>query len=98
MTCLLALIVKPTLEAAVSDWLLLHPSIDGFTSQQASGHGSGHPMSITEQVSGQRQQLIYWLELDSALVTSILDELSSRFSGAGIHYWQIPLSASGIIR
>ena len=40
MTCLLALIVKPTLEAALSDWLLLHPSIDGFTTQQSSGHGT----------------------------------------------------------
>ncbi|WP_417509884.1 DUF3240 family protein [Methylophaga sp.] len=98
MTCLLVLIVKPTLEAALSDWLLLHPSIDGFTTQQASGHGSGHPMSITEQVAGQRQQLIYWLELDAEVVNSILDELAANFSGSGIHYWQLPLSASGLIR
>lgn len=98
MTCLLVLIVKPTLEAALSDWLLLHPSIDGFTTQQASGHGTGHPMSITEQVAGQRQQLIYWLELDAEVVNSILDELAANFSGSGIHYWQLPLSASGLIR
>ncbi|SFK41569.1 DUF3240 family protein [Methylophaga sulfidovorans] len=98
MTCLLALIVKPTLEAAISDWLLLHPSIDGFTSQQASGHGSGHPMSITEQVAGQRQQLIYWLELDAEVVKTILDELAASFSGADIRYWQLPLAASGLIR
>ncbi len=98
MTCLLALIVKPTVESTLSNWLLLHPSIDGFTTQQAWGHGTGHPMSITEQVAGQRQQLIYWLELDSAVADTIIDELVSEFSGAGIHYWQLPLAASGLIR
>ncbi len=98
MKCLLALIVKPSLESTLSDWLLLHPAIEGFTSQSASGHGSGHPMTITEQVAGQRQQIIYWLELDTETVNMILTGLHSDFSGAEIHYWQIPVSASGIIR
>lgn len=98
MKCLLALIVKPSLESALSDWLLLHPQIDGFTSQLASGHGVGHAMSISEQVEGQRKQMIYWLELDDERVKMVLDGLSSSFAGAEIHYWQLPLSASGIIR
>ena len=56
--CLLVLVVKPSIENAVIDWLLEHDDISGFTSIPISGHGvSVHSMTIAEQVAGQKRLL-----------------------------------------
>jgi len=94
---LLSIIAPPTMEEELIDWLLTQPNISGFTSQAANGHGSGHQMSLAEQVTGRRRQITFWIELEKKLAESILADLKQSFSGSGLHYWLLPLSESGSI-
>lgn len=94
---LLSIIAPPTMEEELIDWLLTQPNISGFTSQAANGHGSGHQMSLAEQVTGRRRQITFWIELEKKLADSILADLKQNFSGSGLHYWLLPLSESGSI-
>lgn len=96
--CLLTLITSPVMEEAIVDWLLCQPTISGFTSNKANGHGSGHQMTIAEQVTGRRQQIMFWIEVEQELVEKIVLQLTKEFSGSGLHYWQTPLLASGTIK
>jgi len=94
---LLSIIAPPTMEEELIDWLLTQPNISGFTSQTANGHGSGHQMSLAEQVTGRRRQITFWVELEKKMAESILTDLKQNFSGSGLHYWLLPLSESGSI-
>jgi len=94
---LLSIIAPPTMEEELIDWLLTQPNISGFTSQTANGHGSGHQMSLAEQVTGHRRQVTFWVELEKKMAESILTDLKQNFSGSGLHYWLLPLSESGSI-
>jgi len=94
---LLSIIAPPTMEEELIDWLLTQPNLSGFTSQAANGHGSGHQMSLAEQVTGRRRQITFWIELEKKLADSILADLKQNFSGSGLHYWLLPLSESGSI-
>jgi len=94
---LLAIIAQPTLEEELIDWLLTQENISGFTSQAANGHGSGHEMSLSEQVTGRRHQIVFWIELEKQMAELILIDLKKRFSGSGLHYWLMPLSERGSI-
>ena len=94
---LLSIIAPPTMEEELIDWLLIQPNISGFTSQTAYGHGSGHEMSLAEQVTGRRRQLTFWVELEKRLAESTLADLKQTFSGSGLHYWLLPLAESGSI-
>lgn len=94
---LLTIIVPPVMEEIVVDWLLTQPNITGFTSQASNGHGSGHEMSLSEQVTGRRRQITFWIELEKNIAESILTELKQSFSGSGLHYWMMPLLDSGTI-
>jgi len=94
---LLTIIVPPVMEEVVVDWLLTQPNITGFTSHAANGHGSGHEMSLSEQVTGRRRQITFWVELEKKMAGSILTELKQSFSGSGLHYWMVPLLDSGTI-
>lgn len=98
MKTLLALVIKPTLEADLCDWLLMHPLVEGFTSQVAFGHGSQHPLTLSEQVVGKRKQVMIWCEIYNEHLDELMDTLVKSYSDAGIHFWQIPINASGIIR
>ena len=71
--------------------------ITGFTSQVSNGHGSGHEMSLAEQVAGRRQQITFSIEIDEAAAEHIIVELKLNFSGSGLHYWLLPLTQSGSI-
>ena len=97
MKMLLTLIVTPSLEENLADWLLVHPDIEGFTSHYASGHGSHHGLTIAEQVTGRRKQVVFWLELEQVLAEAILAQLKQDFSGTQLHYWQTPLAAQGTL-
>jgi len=94
---LFTIIAPPTMEEELIDWLLTQPNISGFTSQAANGHGSGHQMSLAEQVTGRRRQITFWIELEKKMAESILADLKQNFSGSGLHYWLLPLSESGSI-
>ncbi|MCX4186854.1 DUF3240 family protein [Methylophaga sp. OBS4] len=97
MKILLTLIVTPVLEQSLTDWLLVHPQIEGFTSHTAFGHGGHHALTIAEQVSGRRKQIVFWLEMEQALAEEVLVQLKLDFAGSELHYWQIPLNAHGVL-
>lgn len=94
---LLTIIAPPTMEEELIDWLLTQPNISGFTSQASNGHGSGHQMSLAEQVTGRRRQITFLIELEKKKAESILTDLKQHFSGSGLHYWLVPMSESGSI-
>jgi len=94
---LLTVIAPPSMEEEIIDWLLIQPNISGFTSQAANGHGSGHVMSLAEQVTGRRRQITFWVELEKKRADAIIIDLKQHFSGSGLHYWLLPMSESGSI-
>lgn len=95
MSMLLTLIVIPELEESVTDWLLMHQQIQGFTTHAASGHGSQHALTTAEQVSGKRKQVMFWIEIPTAHRETILTALKRDFNGQSIHYWLMPITETG---
>lgn len=96
--CLLALIVTPSIENAVVDWLLEQNDITGFTSMPTNGHGvSSHSMTTAEQVVGRQKQIMFQMHLPEPVAREILLLAQQSFSGSGMHYWLSPVMASGHI-
>jgi len=94
--CLLNLVVTPQVADAVTDWLLEHEAISGFTSLAIAGHGSSaHAMSLAEQVAGKRHQVLFQLHLPLAEARDLLPALKTDFGGSGLHYWLLPVLESG---
>lgn len=95
-TCLLNLVVSPEVESPVSDWLLAHPGVSGFSSHTIAGHGSSeHSMTLAEQVAGKRRQVMFQLHLPCAAARSLLEEIKVEFANSGMHYWLQPVIESG---
>ena len=93
---LLFMLCSPDIEEAVVDWLLERDDIGGFTSVPASGHGSSsHAMSIAEQVVGRRRQTMFIVQADHMTALNLLESVLEHFGGTGLHYWLLPLAASG---
>ena len=96
---LLSLVISPEVEDAIVDWLLQQEQIGGFTSLQVSGHGSSpHSMSVSEQVAGRRRQVMFQLQLPLATAQDIVAAVRASFGGSGMHYWLMPVLASGHLR
>lgn len=94
--CLLNLVVTPAIEDAMSDWLLAHAEISGFSSHAISGHGSSeHAMSLAEQVAGRRRQILFQTHLPCNTAYAVIEAVQSAFKGSGMHYWLLPVLASG---
>lgn len=94
---LLTIIAPPAIEEELIDWLLMQDEVTGFTSQLANGHGTGHVMSLAEQVTGRRRQITFFIELKKESAETIIAQLKLNFSGGGLHYWLMPLSQSGTV-
>jgi hypothetical protein len=96
--CLLALIVSPSIENAVIDWLLERDDIPGFNSAPINGHGtSTNTLTLQEQVAGHRRQVIFRMCLPEQVARTVLEEVRQSFHGSGMHYWLMPVLASGHI-
>jgi len=94
--CLLVLIVTPTIENAMVDWLLDRDDVSGFTSMPISGHGASvHSLTAAEQVAGRQRQVMFQLHLPRATADTLVDAVRGAFGGSGMHYWLTPLLASG---
>lgn len=94
--CLLVVIVSPSLEHAVVDWLLDREDVPGFTSIPVFGHGaSASSMSAAEQVAGRQRRVMFQLHLDRATADALIQALHAAFAGSGMHYWLTPLVAAG---
>ncbi len=95
---LISIVVAPSLEAALVDWLLDHEQVTGFTSLPVNGHGSSiHSMSLAEQVAGSQRKLLFQVHLPATQAHALIEALRSDFANAGIHYWLTPLLAGGRI-
>lgn len=94
--CLLNLVVTPAIEDAMSDWLLAREDVSGFSSHAISGHGSSeHAMSLAEQVAGRRRQVLFQTHLPCSAAYTVIEAVQAAFKGSGMHYWLLPVLASG---
>jgi len=90
--------VPPLLEEAVVDCLLAIESADGFSSLVVSAHGSEHDtLSLAEQVAGRKKQIRFQMYVPEQQLEVLINQLKQNFSGAGIHYWVMPVLDSGSI-
>ncbi len=94
----LHLIVSPSVEYAIADWLLERSEVTGFSSLPICGHGSSEKsMSVAEQVAGRRQQVMFMVHLDRERAQALLTAIRSEFHGSGMHYWLMPATDAGHI-
>ncbi len=90
--------VPPLLEEAVVDCLLAIESADGFSSLVVRAHGSEHDtLSLAEQVAGRKKQIRFQMYVPEQQLEVLINQLKQNFSGAGIHYWVMPVLDSGSI-
>jgi len=96
--CLLHLICSPRIEDPLTEWLLEHPDVPGFSSLPLSGHGSSeHAMSLAEQVAGRSRRVLFLLELSERTARDLVGEIGAAFAGSGLHYWVVPVLEFGHI-
>lgn len=89
---LITLVVPPTLEEPLVDWLLQFESEFGFSSFPVNGHSSRHEgLSLAEQVSGRKKQIRFEMHLPESEWRPLIEQLQRDFNGAGIHYWVSPV-------
>jgi hypothetical protein len=87
--------VPPALEDDLIDWLLVRDSGSGFTAYAAYGHGSAHEhLTVAEQVRGRQRRSIFRVVLASAEFECFLADLESRFGGADVYYFAVPVLRS----
>lgn len=97
--CLLVIIATPAIEESLVDWLLERKEISGFSSTRIDGHGSRQSdLSLAEQVRGRQRKVMFHIHSDCDEVRTLLDALKQEFSGAGLHYWMMPLLEAGQIQ
>ncbi len=93
---LLTLICSPSLERPISNWLLEHENISGFTTRQAYGHGSDpNTLNIIEQVEGRKKQIVFEIHVTAEIAEAVINDLKKDFKGTDIHYWLVPVIAAG---
>jgi len=94
--CLLVVIISPSMENAMVDWLLEREDVTGFTSVPVYGHGaSAKSMTAAEQVAGRQRRVMFQLHLSQDTAAIIINAINAEFGGSGMHYWQVPVLASG---
>jgi len=54
-------------------------------------------LSLAEQVTGRRQQVMFQVELRYDEAQILLQKLKLYFPGMGVHYWMTPVLESGRI-
>ncbi len=97
-SALLTLNVPPALEEALVDWLLEQPHVQGFTSMQVYGHGSGaSAMSVGEQVLGRQKRTQFMLHGEVSGLERLLQDLRQEYPRAGLHYFLSPVISAGPI-
>lgn len=91
---ILVLVAPPSIEGSLVDWLL--ERVPAFSSFPVAGHGTAHQdLSMAEQVEGRKAQVLFWIHLPTAEVERLTTEIAARFGHVKLHYWVLPVSASG---
>jgi nitrogen regulatory protein PII len=93
---LISIVVEPTIEDMVVDWLLEQTEVSGFTSLAVDGHGSStHSMSTAEQVAGRKKQVMFQFYLPEQRMSAVVQGLTNDFHSTGLHYWVTPIVDHG---
>jgi hypothetical protein len=92
---LLRMNIPPTLEEEFMDALLSNPEVQGYQSWHTSGHGQVGAMSITEQVAGRRNRVLFEVVLEESMLESVLATLKAKLPISDIIYWVLPITAAG---
>lgn len=95
-TCL-TLVIHPSLEDAVVDFLLSHASAVGhFTTLPVDAHGGDIAYeSAAERVRGRARRLRLQALMAGSQVHQLLLELRQEFAGADVYFWTAPVLQSG---
>ena len=95
---LVSLVVSPLIKDAMVDQLLTAEVVSGFSSYPINGHGTSlASLTPAEQVTGQQRQIMFQIHLAQDHVDPLLSQLTTAFSGSGIHYWVMPVQDAGHI-
>ena len=95
---LITLNVPPSLEEAVVDCLLTFEAEHGFSSIAINAHDhKNEGLSLAEQVTGRQRKIRFQMYIAQQDLNQLLDRLKTDFSGAGIHYWVLPVIEKGVI-
>lgn len=93
---LLNIVTLPAIEESLADWLLAREDISGFSSNHVRGHGTHHSrLNMSEQVAGQQQQILIQIQTTRSIAETIISELRHDFAGTDMHYWLLPVLATG---
>ncbi|MCF6354637.1 MAG: DUF3240 family protein [Candidatus Polarisedimenticolaceae bacterium] len=93
---LVSLAVSPSVEDALTDWLLEQEEVTGFSSFRINGHGASiHSMSAAEQVAGRRAQVLFQIAIGQEQATRLVEGVKKDFSGSGVYYWLASLLEAG---
>ncbi len=52
-------------------------------------------MTLAEQVAGRRRQILFQMHLPCTEANRLLEGIKHEFHGSGMHYWLLPILASG---
>lgn len=95
---LITLHVPPSLEDAVVDCLLSFETTHGFSSFTVNAHHhSNHGSSLAELVSGRQGKISFQMYIQKNDIATVLNQLKTEFTGAGLHYWVTPVIEQGRI-
>lgn len=95
--CLLVLIAPPQLEEALVDFMLEQDGFSGFSLQKIDGSPAHGMLTLAEQVTGRKGQIMFQVHAGCAEARALVERLSESFRGAGLHYWIAPLIQAGSI-
>lgn len=95
--CLLVLIAPPQLEEALVDFLLEREDFSGFSLQKIDGSPAHGILTLTEQVTGRKRQVMFQVHAGCTEARALVAQLGETFHGAGLHYWITPLIEAGPI-
>lgn len=94
---LLTIIAPPDLTHDLVDWLL-EQGVDGYFSYRGSGHSRDSAgMSVAEQVAGRRAKKVFQIQCSADELGELIAALKTEFTGAGLHYWAVPVHLAGRI-
>jgi hypothetical protein len=94
---LLVLIAPPGIEEALVDFLLAQEHFSGFSAQKIEGSPAHGRLTLAEQVTGRKRQVMFHVHAPREEVDGLLERLRRDFRGAGLHYWVMPVIEAGPI-
>ena len=95
--CLLVLVAPPPLEEPLVDFLLEYEGFSGFSTYKADGSPAHGILTLAEQVTGRKRQVMFQVHAGCTEVHELVAKLGETFHGVGLHDWITPLIDAGPI-